>query len=264
MTTRTVLHHYRAIWLSDIHLGSRDCQASYLLSFLRSMKTDTLFLVGDVIDLWALKKRSYWPESHQAVLHELAKLAKNGTRVIYIPGNHDEDLRAFTQLPLLGLELHLQYDYTTHQGKKLLLVHGDQFDAAVKCGPLTTWFGDRAYDFLLWLNRKTNQQRRNFGFSYFSLASYLKQKSRKAAQAIARFEQAAIHEAKRRGYDGIVCGHIHVPRLRHEDGIIYMNDGDWVESCTALVEQRNGDLELLHWSDQTQQLAELPINHQAA
>ncbi|GAA5217027.1 UDP-2,3-diacylglucosamine diphosphatase [Corallincola platygyrae] len=264
MAASAVVHQYRAIWLSDIHLGSRDCQATYLLSFLRSIKTEHLFLVGDVIDFWALKKRSYWPESHQAVLHQLTTMAKQGTRIIYVPGNHDEDLRAFDQLPLFGLELHHQFEYTTHQGKKLLMLHGDKFDAAVKCGPLTTWFGDRAYDFVLWLNRWSNRWRRQLGMNYFSLATYLKQKSKKANAAVERFEQAAIHEAKRYGFDGIVCGHIHVPNLREQDGILYMNDGDWVESCTALVEQRNGDIELIHWSEQRQQIAEIVLEGKAA
>lgn len=253
MAAAAIHHHCRTLWLSDIHLGSRGCHAEYLLAFLRTVRTDTLYLVGDVVDLWAMERQMYWPECHQAVIHQLTDMARNGTRVIYVPGNHDAKLRDFAPTNLLGLELHQQAEHVTANGKRLLVVHGDQFDGAVSCGRLLEWVGDKGYDFLLWLNRQTNKLRSRMGLGYWSLAGYIKSQVGKAQVAINRYEQAALVEAQKQGYDGIICGHIHVARLRHQDGAIYANTGDWVESCTAIVEHHNGALSLLQVLEGEQQ-----------
>lgn len=254
----------RAVFLSDIHLGSKDCKAGFLISFLRSIRTEYLFLVGDVVDLWSLKKQSYWPASHQAVLKELNQLSARGTQVIYIPGNHDEALRDFTGASLFRLTLVKEYEYTSKSGKRLLLIHGDEFDSIVMVGRFTNWLGDRSYGFLLWINRWGNLIRQWFGFPYLSIASYIKNHVSSANKAVDRFERAAAHEASRRGLDGIVCGHIHVPKVRQIDGVLYMNDGDWVENCTFLVEHLDGSFELMHWSDYQHQLGLTTNVHKAA
>lgn len=246
MAAAAIHHHCRSLWLSDLHLGSRGCQAEYLLAFLRSVRTDTLYLVGDIIDLWAMQRQVYWPASHQAVIQQLTEMARSGTRVIYVPGNHDARLRDFAPTQLLGLEMQLQAEHITAAGKRLLVVHGDQFDGAVSCGPLLEWLGDKGYDALLWLNRYYNRLRERLGLGYWSLAGYIKGQVGKAQLAIQRYQQAALLEARKQGYDGIICGHIHVACLKLDDhDITYANTGDWVESCTAIVEHHNGALSLL-------------------
>lgn len=249
--------HYRAVWLSDIHLGYRDCKADYLLDFLSKTTCDHLFLVGDVVDLWAMKRQVFWPASHQRVLDALLEKSKQGCKVIYVPGNHDETMRDYAGSVFQGIECHREYEYESHAYGKLLMLHGDEFDGAVKCGRLQHWIGDKGYDLLLFINRWVNRARGWCGFSYWSAAAYLKKKVKKAEAAIQRFEDAAIHEAKRRGVDGIVCGHIHCANMRYEDEILYLNDGDWVESCTAAVEHNSGEIELLHWSDTQKQINQL-------
>ena len=240
---------YQAVWLSDIHLGSKDCKATYLLDFLHSFDSQYLFLVGDVVDLWAMKNQLFWPTSHQQVLDTLLDKSNKGCKVIYIPGNHDEAMRAYCGSLFQGIECHLDYEYQSIAYGNLLMLHGDEFDTAVKCGRLHSLAGDLGYDLLLFINRWVNRSRSWLGFSYWSAASYIKNKVKKAGAAIQRFEEAALHEAKRRGMDGIVCGHIHSPNLRYKDGLLYLNDGDWVESCTAAVEHVSGQIELLHWSN---------------
>ena len=241
--------HYNAIWLSDIHLGYRDCKANFLLDFLNKTHTNRLYLVGDVVDLWAMKRSFLWPPSHHEVLRKIIDLANNGTRVIYIPGNHDDLMREVAGTVLLNIEIHQQFVHTTHEGKKLLLLHGDEFDHAVLCNRFARLAGDAGYSLLLHFNRWSNVLRRWWGLPYWSLAQYVKNRVRNARAAIIAFEEAAAKEAIRQGADGIVCGHIHQPEIRTIDGILYCNDGDWVESCTALVEHRQGKLELLHWGD---------------
>lgn len=242
-------NHYQAVWLSDIHLGSKDCKARYLLDFLNSFSSDHLFLVGDVIDLWAMKSQLFWPSEHQKILDTLLEKSSSGCKVIYVPGNHDEAMRAYSGSLFQGIECHQEYEYHSIAYGKLLMLHGDEFDTAVKCGRLHSWAGDVGYDLLLFINRWVNRTRSWLGFSYWSAAAYLKKKVKKAGTAIARFEEAALHEAEKRGVDGIVCGHIHSPNLRYENGLLYLNDGDWVESCTAAVEHKSGQIELLHWSN---------------
>lgn len=241
--------YFPAVWISDVHLGYKDCRADYLLDFLNSIECDTLYLVGDIIDLWSMKRNFYWHSSHYQVLTCIQEKASQGTRVIYIPGNHDETFRQYINNSLFGIEVHQQYIHTTKANKRFLLVHGDDFDSATRYNKLISVAGDAGYDFLLFLNRWTNRIRRLFGQNYWSLAAWIKARVHKAREAIEAFENAAIHEAKKQGVDGIICGHIHHPEIKVVDGIVYCNDGDWIESCTALVEQACGRIELLHWSD---------------
>ncbi|MFA5493576.1 MAG: UDP-2,3-diacylglucosamine diphosphatase [Porticoccaceae bacterium] len=246
--------HLNSVWLSDIHLGYKGCRAEFLLDFLTHTRADVIYLVGDVVDFWAMKRQFFWPESHQAVLRKLLELASGGTRVVYIPGNHDEYSHELCGSTLLNVEILGEAVHTTASGKRLLLVHGDQFDHAVRCGALHRIAGDLSYDLLLFLNRWSNRLRGWLGLPYWSLAYYVKNRVKNARAAINAFEAAAADEARRRGLDGIVCGHIHQPEIRVIDGVLYCNDGDWIESCTALVEHRDGHLELLHWGDLQQAL----------
>ncbi|MCM2680588.1 UDP-2,3-diacylglucosamine diphosphatase [Echinimonas agarilytica] len=251
---------YKAVWLSDIHLGYKDCKSEFLLDFLAKTQCEYLFLVGDIVDLWSMKRQVFWPKSHQQVLDALLAKAADGCNVIYVPGNHDEPMRNYDGSMFQGIELHREYEYNSISYGKLLMLHGDEFDGAVKYSKINTWFGDMGYDLLLFINRWVNRCRSWFGFSYWSAASYLKKKVRKAEAAIRRFEDAAMHEAKKRGVDGIVCGHIHSPNMRYENGILYLNDGDWVESCTAAVEHESGQIELLHWSNTHKLINHLPAD----
>ncbi len=243
-----------AVWLSDIHLGYKGCRADFLLDFLDSIDFDTLYLVGDVVDFWSMKKRFQWPQKHQEVLERLLDFARQGRRVIYIPGNHDAWCRSIVDHELLDVLIAREYIHTTALGKRLLLVHGDEFDYAVRCSRLNKWLGNASYEFLLFLNRWGNRFRKLFKRPYWSLAYYVKNRVANARAAITAFENAAIAECKQRKVDGIICGHIHQPELRLIDDKLYCNDGDWIESCTALVEHRNGELELIHWGDLQQAL----------
>ena len=237
----------RAVFVSDVHLGSRGCRADLLLEFLKSVDVEYLFLVGDIVDLWSLRKNFYWPQEHNNVLRTILGKAKGGTRVIYIPGNHDADLRDFCGSVFGNLEIHGEFVHETRDGRRLLVMHGDEFDALVKCSPWLARLGSSAYDLTLHLNRYFNAVRRVLGFPYWSLASYLKSRVKNAVQYISSFENAAAHAARQRGVDGVVCGHIHRPEISDINGIVYCNDGDWVESCSALVEDMNGSLSLWSW-----------------
>ena len=248
-TTCSSKTHYPAVWISDVHLGYKDCQAQYLLDFLNAIECDVLYLVGDIVDLWSMKRQFFWHPSHYDVLALIQQKAKDGTRVIYIPGNHDETFRQYADESLFGIEVHQQYIHTTKANKRFLLLHGDDFDSATRYNKLISIAGDAGYDLLLFLNRWTNRVRRLFGGHYWSLASWIKARVHKAREAIDAFEKAAIHEAKKQGVDGIICGHIHHPAVKVVDGILYCNDGDWIENCTALVENDCGRIELLHWSE---------------
>ncbi|MEZ7278620.1 UDP-2,3-diacylglucosamine diphosphatase [Pseudoalteromonas sp. 68 DY56-GL68] len=248
-TTCSNKTHYPAVWISDVHLGYKDCQAQYLLDFLNAIECDVLYLVGDIVDLWSMKRQFFWHPSHYDVLALIQQKAKDGTRVIYIPGNHDETFRQYVDESLFGIEVHQQYIHTTKANKRFLLLHGDDFDSATRYNKLISIAGDAGYDLLLFLNRWTNRIRRLFGGHYWSLASWIKARVHKAREAIDAFEKAAIHEAKKQGVDGIICGHIHHPAVKVVDGILYCNDGDWIENCTALVENDCGRIELLHWSE---------------
>jgi len=246
----------RTVFISDVHLGSRGCRADLLLEFLKSVEVDTLFLVGDIFDLWAMRKSFYWPQEHNNVVRTVLGKAKGGTRVIYIPGNHDEDLREFCGSVFGNLEIHREFVHQTGEGKRLLVLHGDEFDTVVKCSPWLAKVGSSVYDFLLGLNRHVNAVRRFFNLPYWSLASYLKHKAKTAVHYIASFEGAVAHAARKRGVDGVVCGHIHRPEIREMDGVVYCNDGDWVESCSAIVEDMNGRLAVWSWPEMRERLGQ--------
>jgi UDP-2,3-diacylglucosamine pyrophosphatase LpxH len=252
--------HVRTVFISDVHLGSRDCRADLVLDFLRRVQCDQLILVGDIVDIWSLRRNFYWPQSHSDVLRTILGKTKHGTRVIFVPGNHDEQFRNVCGMLFGNLEVHREYVHETAQGRRLLVMHGDEFDGAVKCSRWLAELGSGLYDFILRLNRAVNACRHRFGLGYWSLAGYVKSRVGNAMKYVRSFEQAAAHAARRRGMDGIVCGHIHRPEMMDMDGILYCNDGDWVDSCSALVEQRNGELELWSWTDLS---ASLPLLHRA-
>jgi UDP-2,3-diacylglucosamine pyrophosphatase LpxH len=238
---------YRTIWISDIHLGTRGCKADFLVDFLRHNESETLYLVGDIIDGWRLRKSWYWAQSHNDVVQKILRKARKGTRVIYIPGNHDEWLRDYLDLVLGGITLREDAVHVTADGKRLLVLHGDRFDGVVKYAKWLALVGDGAYTLALWLSFHLNVARRHLGYSYWSLSAYLKGRVKNAVQFVGSFAAAVADEARRRGVDGVVCGHIHMAEIREIGGVLYCNDGDWVESCTALVEHFDGRLEVVHW-----------------
>ena len=241
--------HYHAIWLSDIHLGCKDCKADFLLKLFDSCRFDNLFLVGDIIDLWSLKRRPFWPQSHHKVLHKIIEIAQTQTHVVFIPGNHDEYLKSYHHFNFANIDIQPFFLHHTINNKKLLMVHGDQFDSEVCVSRYYAKLGDHLYDLLLFLNRTLHGIRNKFGHSYWSLASYIKNKLPKAQQAIERYHQAAIRYAKSQNVDAIFCGHIHQPTLLHQENIIYGNLGDWIENCTLIAETQMGELQLLQWDD---------------
>jgi UDP-2,3-diacylglucosamine pyrophosphatase LpxH len=241
---RTQKIHLRSVFVSDVHLGSRDCRARELLKFLESIEADYLFLVGDIVDFWSLRRSFYWPEAHNEVLRAILAMAKEGTQVIYVPGNHDENIREFCGSLFGNVSIRRRYVHATADGREFLVMHGDEFDSAVKCSRWLARFGATAYEFMMRINRGVNECRRVFGLPHWSLATYLKLRLPNAVRYVEAFEHAAAQAARSRNLAGIVCGHIHRPGLRQIDGVLYCNDGDWVESCTALVEASNGELSL--------------------
>ena len=245
----TPRHAIRSLFISDVHLGSRGCRAEALLSLLDHVRAETIVVVGDLIDFWSLRRSFYWPASHTAVLRSLWAHAKSGAQVVYVPGNHDAELREFVGSVFGQVEIHRHYVHFTLRGERMLVLHGDEFDGVVKCSPWLAALGSRVYDLTLEVNRQFNRIRDRLGYSYWSLASYLKSRVPNARGYIDAFEVAAAHEARRRGLDGVICGHIHRARLCRIDGLLYCNDGDWVESCTAIVEDRLGQLGLWDWNE---------------
>jgi UDP-2,3-diacylglucosamine pyrophosphatase LpxH len=241
---------YRTIWISDIHLGTRGCNAAMLIDFLDNVDSETLYLVGDIVDGWQLKKRFYWPTGHNDIVWRIMKRARRGTRVVYIPGNHDEMFRQFTGMNFGGVEIRRKAIHSTADGRKLLVIHGDEFDAVMLAHRWLAVAGDMAYTVLMAVNRRLNQVRRWLGMPYWSLSKVAKHKVKNAVAFISRFEEVVAHEAGRRRVDGVVCGHIHTAEIREFGDVIYYNDGDWVESCTALVEHHDGRMEVLHWADE--------------
>lgn len=249
MNTANVARRYRAIWISDLHLGSFGCQAELLLDFLRDTECDTLYLAGDIIDGWRLRRSWYWPQAHNDVVQKVLRKARKGTRVVYIPGNHDEFARQYVDHHFGGVEVMAEAIHETADGRKMLVTHGDEFDAIVCYAKWLAKLGDGIYLFLLVLNQFLNRARRKLGFPYWSLSAYLKYKVKNAVKFIAAYEEAVAGMVRRRGLDGIVCGHIHHPETRLIGDVLYCNDGDWVESCSALVEHFDGRLEILYWNN---------------
>ena len=247
---------YRTIWISDIHLGTRACKAEYLLDFLRNTESETLYLVGDVVDGWRLKRHWHWPQPHNDVVQKLLRKARKGTRVVYVPGNHDEGARQFCGLTFGGVEVVDEIIHVGADGRRYLVIHGDQFDVVVRRARWLAYIGDWAYATLLACNTAVNGVRRRLGLTYWSLSAYLKHRTKKAVEFVGRFETALTEEARRRDVQGVICGHVHTAEIKDMRGILYVNDGDWVESCTALVEHYSGELEIVRWVELSEGAAE--------
>ncbi|MCY3730776.1 MAG: UDP-2,3-diacylglucosamine diphosphatase [Rhodospirillaceae bacterium] len=240
---------YRTVWLSDIHLGSRGCRVNLLLDFLHNVQCERLYLVGDIVDLTRLRRSFYWPPSHTEVLRVILQKSASGTRVIYIPGNHDDDLRRFCGTRFGHIEIVRRAVHTTRSGRRLLIVHGDEFDSIIQCSPLLVSVGTAAYGMLLSINRLVHWTRQRLDRPYWSAARQVKSRMKHAVDYAERFKQACLLAAAEARVDGIVCGHIHRAELCTRDGLVYGNDGDWVESCTALVEHASGELALVAWNE---------------
>lgn len=241
------LYSYRTIWISDVHLGARGCRADRLLNFLKHTESQYLYLVGDMIDGWKLRKGWYWPQLHNDVVQKILRRGRKGTHITFIPGNHDEFGREYLDMHFGGIHVLKETIHTTADGRKLLIVHGDEFDVIVRYAKWLAFLGDNAYAFSMVLNRWMNACRRFLGYPYWSLSAFLKHKVKNAVNFIGEFEEALAHVAAERGVDGIICGHIHHADMRTIQGVLYCNDGDWMESCTALVEHHDGRLEILNW-----------------
>lgn len=244
---------YRSIWISDVHLGTPGCQAEHLLDFLRRTESTYLYLVGDIIDGWQLRRRWYWPQAHNDVVQKVLRKARKGTRVVYVAGNHDEVMRHFLGLAFGGIDVCDETEHVTADGRRLLVLHGDLFDAVVQNARWLAFLGDQLYTLTLKLNQWFNHARAKLGLPYWSLAQFLKHRVKNAVSYISAFETALATEARRREFAGVVCGHIHKAEIRDIDGVLYCNDGDWVESLTALVETESGELRIVDW-----QLAHAP------
>ncbi|MDF3821406.1 UDP-2,3-diacylglucosamine diphosphatase [Leptospira sp. 96542] len=238
---------YRAVFISDLHLGTPGCQAGPLLDFLRESSSERLYLVGDIIDGWQLRRRWFWPQQHNDVVQKLLRRARKGSRVIFVPGNHDEFARQFLDHQFGGIEVVEEAVHVTATGQRLWVTHGDYFDGVIQYAKWLAYVGDTLYEWALKLNRYLNHWRAKLGLPYWSLSAYLKLKVKKAVNFISDFEVAVAREAKKRGHHGVICGHIHHAEMREIDGVLYCNDGDWVESLTALVEHHDGRLEIVHW-----------------
>src|ERR1700733_13190092 len=249
----------RTVFVSDIHLGFKGCSAELLLDFLHRVEMDTLFLVGDIIDVWSMKKSMFWPQAHNNVVRAILGKAKRGTKVIFVPGNHDEVFREFDGAVFGNLEIHREYVHVGADGRRMLILHGDEFDSVVKFSPWLAKFGSNIYDILLAANPYINRVRRLFDLPHWSLSAYLKNKAKTAVQYIGSFEDAVALAARKRGVDAVVCRHIHRAEMRDIDGILYCNDGDWVESCSSLVEDLNGQLRLIDWPKLRERPAPTPI-----
>jgi UDP-2,3-diacylglucosamine pyrophosphatase LpxH len=261
----TARRHYRTLFLSDIHLGTKACQAEYLLEFLKHNDADTIYLVGDVIDFWRIKSSPYWPQSHNDVVQKLLRKVRKGSRIVYIPGNHDEDLRAYCGQHFGGIEFKLQDIHIAADGRRFLVMHGDEFDVVIRYVKWLAFLGDWAYVFALGVNTVFNKVRRRFGLPYWSLSAYLKYKVKKAVNFIGDFETTLSNEARRQECDGVICGHIHHAGMRDIQGVIYINTGDWVESVTAAAENHDGAFEIIRWSEVMHaETAQKPLSEAAA
>ena len=251
MSTNNVipLQKYRTIFISDFHLGSKGCQSSMLLDFLRNTRSDYLYLVGDIIDGWRLKNKWFWPQEHNDVVQKILRKARHGTKVYYVSGNHDELVRKFVPINLGEVNIVNEVIHITADNKKLLILHGDKFDAIIRVAPWLAHLGDYAYDFALWINVTLNKIRKRLGYKYWSLSKFLKLKVKKAVSYINRYEEVVANYAYKKNMDGVVCGHIHHASDKIIGDVHYYNDGDWVENCSALVEHFDGKLELIYWKD---------------
>jgi len=251
---------YRSIFISDIHLGTRGCRSDFLVEFLRQVECESLYLVGDIVDGWRLRKSWYWDADHDEVIRLVLRMARHGTEVTYIPGNHDELFRDWLGLEIAGVRLVREAEHKAADGRRFLVIHGDEFDGVIRYAKILAHLGDWAYDLALTLNRWFNAARRRLGYPYWSLSQWLKRQVKEAVKAIDRYEMSLANEARRRGLDGVICGHIHHAEMRLVQGVCYMNDGDWVESCTALVEHADGRFELVDWSRESRLSLARPLH----
>lgn len=239
---------YRTLFISDVHLGSKAAKTDYLLDFLRFHDADTIILVGDIVDGWRLKRSWYWPQPCNDVVQKILRKARKGTRIIYIPGNHDEFLRAFPGVHFGGIEVAARYVHESADGLRYLVLHGDEFDVVVRNARLLAYLGDWAYDMAIVINIGLAAVRRRLGMPYWSFSAWAKQQVKHAVNFIGEFQSVVAAEARKADAQGVVCGHIHHAVITDIDGIRYMNSGDWVESCTAIAEHDDGRMELLTWN----------------
>lgn len=237
----------KTLFISDVHLGTRDCKAKELLDFLKNYEAETIYLIGDIVDGWRLKSAWYWPQAHNDVVQKVLRHARKGTRVIYVPGNHDEFLRDYVGSNFGGIEVVEEVVHEMVDGRRMLILHGDKFDAVVRNIKWLAVLGDWAYDFAIYLNRPISFVRRRFGLSDWSFSAYAKKKVKKAVSFISCFEETVVTDAARHGVDAVMCGHIHQPVIRQMGLIQYFNTGDWVESCSGILEHLDGSFELVHW-----------------
>jgi UDP-2,3-diacylglucosamine pyrophosphatase LpxH len=240
---------YRTVWISDIHLGTRACNSNLLLNFLKTYESQTLFLVGDILDFWRLKARPYWPEEHNTVIQKLFRKSRHGTKIHYIPGNHDDFFRQFATFQMGGIDFHLEYEYTLANGKRCWITHGDQVDYLVQSAEWLCKFGSYAYEFSQIINLTINWIRRCMGLSYWSLSGYLKNRVKNAANFIHRFELSLVETARDKKFDAVVCGHIHQGDIKQYDNVWYLNCSDWCDNIGGLVEHWDGRIELIQWQN---------------
>lgn len=248
---------HRTIFISDVHLGTRGCQASLLADFLGKHDAETLYLIGDIFDGWKLQRGWHWPSTHNEVVQRILQKAQNGTRVVFIPGNHDEVMRKFPGIHFGGIEVRDHDAFVSAQGKRYLITHGDQFDTVIANAKWLAYLGDRAYATLIWLNPKINLVRRLWSRKYWSLSKWTKHQVKQAVNFIGKYEEVLSEDARQRGFDGVICGHIHHATIRQIGDIHYLNTGDWVESCTAIVEDQTGALRLIDWEARNNRLQRL-------
>ncbi|GMM91774.1 UDP-2,3-diacylglucosamine diphosphatase [Qipengyuania sp. MTN3-11] len=245
---------FRTIWISDVHLGTKGCNSQLLIDFLDHTDSETMYLVGDIIDGWRLKKKFYWPPEHNDIVWRILKRAKRGTRIVYIPGNHDEMVRPFSGMNFGGVEIRRAAFHDTADGRRLMVLHGDEFDTIMLAHRWLAFVGDALYHLMMQLNGWVAAARKALGLPYWSISKAAKHKVKNAVEFISKYEEVVARAAGERGVDGVVCGHIHTAEIRsfeHEGRpVAYYNDGDWVEGCNALVEHFDGRMELLHWPDE--------------
>ncbi|HRD74828.1 MAG TPA: UDP-2,3-diacylglucosamine diphosphatase [Hyphomicrobiaceae bacterium] len=257
------IRRYRAIFISDIHLGTRAAQSAALLEFLRLCDADTYYLVGDIVDFWKVRRGPYWPQSHNDVIQKLLRKVRKGSKIVFIPGNHDECMRDYCGMHFGGVDIERACIHRTANGRRYVVMHGDDFDVVVRTARWLAFLGDRGYEAALWLNNPLNWLRRRCNLGYWSLSAFLKLRVKRAVSFIGAYEEAVATEARRQQADGIICGHIHQAADRMIDGVHYMNCGDWVESCTAIVETHEGRLDLVHWPHDAAMSDDAPISAEA-
>ncbi|TPQ28852.1 UDP-2,3-diacylglucosamine diphosphatase [Methylomonas koyamae] len=242
---------YRTIWISDLHIGSTQCHAEALLDFLKHNDSEKLYLVGDIIDFWALSKKMYWPREHNTIIQKILRKARHGTQIIYVPGNHDENVREYDDYVFGDIVVKRSDIHTTAAGKRFLIVHGDEYDTIARHHRWLAKIGSVGYDWLIEINRFLRICQKLIGYrSHFSLAAFVKFKVKNAVQFISDYEESIVRTLKNQGLDGVICGHIHHAEIKEIEGFTYVNTGDFVESCTAIVEHADGRLELVNWLKQ--------------